>query len=62
MTLEMCQHQIGIIIGKMAAHKILMNADAVVNRNLHAPFLIQDIQLRYLQKTVVPGLLAVHGG
>ena len=61
MSLEMRQHQIGIIIGKMTAHIILVNPDAVVNRDLHAPFLIQDIQLRYLQKAVVPGLLAVHG-
>ena len=61
-ALEVGQHQKGIVVGKVTAHIIYIDADTVFDRDLHAAFLVQNVQLRYLQQAVVPGLLAVHGG
>ena len=60
-ALEMGQHQEGIIVGEMAAHIIHVDADAALDRDLHAAFLIQNVQLSNFQQAVVLRLLPVHG-
>ena len=60
--LEMGQHQIGIIVGKVTAHIIHVDADSALDGDLHAALLIQDVQLGYFREAVILCLLPVHGG
>ena len=62
MALEVGQHHIEIIIGKMPAYNILCQAFPALHRNAHIAVLIQNLHRSNRGKSVVLRCLIVEGG